>query len=45
MKVVRELGLERRKTVRSLSTVKKEMQQPNLVREDRKILANSLNII
>ena len=41
MKVVRELGLERRKTVRSLSIVKKESQISNLVREDRQSLAYS----
>ncbi len=42
MKVVRELGLERRKTVRSLSIVNKEKQNSNLVREDRQSLAYGL---
>jgi hypothetical protein len=36
MKVVRELGLERRETVRSLSTViTKNCKELTLVREDR----------
>ena len=39
MKVVRELGLERRKTVRSLSIAAKKKTVSNLVREDRKTAA------
>ena len=39
MKVVRELGLERRKTVRSISIAAKKKTVSNLVREDRKTAA------
>ena len=44
--MVRELGLERRETVRSLSAVKKEKRKNlALVREDRDRLINDLTII
>ena len=44
--MVRELGLERRETVRSLSAVKLEKKKnPALVREDRDGLINDSTII
>jgi len=44
--MVRELGLERRETVRSLSAVKKEkIKDLALVREDRDRLINGLTVI
>ena len=44
--MVRELGLERRETVRSLSAVKYEKKKNlALVREDRDRLINDLTII
>ena len=46
VKMVRELGLERRETVRSLSAVKlKKLKDLALVREDRDRLINDLTII
>jgi hypothetical protein len=44
--MVRELGLERRETVRSLSAVKLEkLKNLALVREDRDRLINDLTIV
>ena len=45
MKVVRELGLERRETVRFLSTVKKNKKLLILVREDRIGFTNGVPVI